>query len=1043
MNDLLALPLRGPAIYNPDLLSKDELIRGFVARQDLLRFFVEELRRVAEGGGVQHHLLLGQRGMGKTTLLRRIRHAVDDDPVLREAWLPLTFPEEQYDVADLSDFYLNCIDALSDALESRGKVEAARALDAAVAAIPRKPESARAHRALELLVRTATRRRARLLLLLDNIDLLLHRLSEHHWTLRELLSSQDRLCIIGASAAAIETTYDYGRAFYDFFRVHPLGGLSDAECREVLLALSRMFGTPQVEAWVNKEPGRLRALRLLTGGNPRTVALLHTVAASSEGGDVRTDLERLLDQCTALYKHRFESLPDQAQRVVHALALRWQPASAADIAEATRLEINAVSSQLARLVSDGVVEKVPFFPETKTGFQVAERFFNIWYLMRSSRRVRRRLVWLVEFLKMFYEGEDLQAHARRTLRGAKFDHGVDAAIRHAESTLAFAEAVSDETLRKALEASAAHALTALPEVREKIGAIVDIEGADAPLKPVLDRHKASAEVRERVLSARVSVEGWNAGEFADLLGGSLSLSPSEKKRIADELEKLNEVQLRDLLRIWREEVESFEHLFGPTVTRLLQHALRLGYVEDVNDLDTVRAAAMALDAPLLQAYSIAHQRLVFKGTSAADALGAMLPEDEMPYGWEAYGVLLLDEGRRDRAEQAFRKAISLDDEFGDSQMRLARLLAEDDHRLDEAESAFLAAAACASAGRPERHATAASRWRSVAGFLLRRRNKHEEAADAYQRSLAIEPEHAGSWNRLGAALLVAGKLEEAERAYRRATELEGSHPMYWYDLGRTLRALSRLSEAETALHQVVGLDAGSAPAWRLLSSVLADQGRLAEAANASRAWAEIAPREGQAWNALAWDLYCCGEVGAEVEHAAREGIRLAPENMAAVHTAATILARRGHWPEARDLARRFLRDGPPDWHAETWEEILLFFREAVAAGHAADAGALLDEADLGERWLPLREALRILGANNPLLLRKLAPEVREPARLLMERLAPSASASPAAETGEVARARSAKSGSPRRTKRNAPPPGTRPHEVPPRESNPRRGRKSP
>lgn len=478
MNDLLDRPLRGPAIYNPDLLGKDELVRGFVARRDVLRLFVDDLRRVTGGGGVQHHLLVGQRGMGKTTLLRRLRYAVDDEPALRKAWLPLIFPEEQYEVAHLSDFYLNCIDALSDALEMRGSPDAARTLDRAVESLPDRPEEARAERALDLLIHTAKRLRVRLLLLLDNIDLLLHRLSDHHWTLRELLSSQDRLCVIGTSAAAIEATYDYGKAFYDFFQIHMLGGLTEDECREVLLALSRMFDTPAVEQWITQEPARLRALRLLTGGNPRTVVLLHTIAASGAGGDVRSDLERLLDQCTPLYKSRFESLPDQAQRVVHALALHWHPASAAEIAEAARLDVNAASSQLARLARDGVVEKVPFVPETKTGFQIAERFFNIWYLMRSSRRVRRRLVWLVEFLEMLYEGEELRAHARGALRGAAMATGDDAAVRHAGSALAFAEALEEESLKKALEGAAARALTILPDVRAKIAALVDLEGAD-------------------------------------------------------------------------------------------------------------------------------------------------------------------------------------------------------------------------------------------------------------------------------------------------------------------------------------------------------------------------------------------------------------------------------------------------------------------------------------------------------------------------------------------------------------------------------------
>ncbi len=34
------------------------------------------------------------------------------------------------------------------------------------------------------------------------------------------------------------------------------------------------------------------------------------------------------------------------------------------------------------------------YGEKKAAYQIAERFFNIWYLMRASRRVRRKLIWL-------------------------------------------------------------------------------------------------------------------------------------------------------------------------------------------------------------------------------------------------------------------------------------------------------------------------------------------------------------------------------------------------------------------------------------------------------------------------------------------------------------------------------------------------------------------------------------------------------------------------------------------------------------------------
>src|SRR6202023_2691763 len=115
----------------PDLLSKQELIGLFVVRKPLLDRLLEDLRHPSAGGG-PHHLLIGPRGMGKTTVLRRLRYAVEDDPELHRQWLPLTFPEEQYNVVRLSDLYLNWIDALGDSLEQAGRGQESRDLDNAV-----------------------------------------------------------------------------------------------------------------------------------------------------------------------------------------------------------------------------------------------------------------------------------------------------------------------------------------------------------------------------------------------------------------------------------------------------------------------------------------------------------------------------------------------------------------------------------------------------------------------------------------------------------------------------------------------------------------------------------------------------------------------------------------------------------------------------------------------------------------------------------------------------------------------------------------------
>ncbi len=395
-------PLRQPALYNPHLLSQEELSMLFVARKGLLRNLLEELKGNAESDSLQHHLILGQRGMGKTMLLRRIQIAIEEDPRLAAHWIPITFPEEQYNVRDLSDFWFNCLDALGDLLDRRGDRNRAQALDRQLGALDRLEGAKRSGRALEILENFSREEEKRLILLVDNIDLILDRIRDEQWSLREVLSTNKNLLIVGASSRAIEATYRYDQAFYDFFRIHELSGLDFEETRSLLLSYADRLKTPQVREIVESDPGRIQSLHTLTGGNPRTITLLYRILLQGMDGDVRTDLEQLLDQCTPLYKARIEKLPPQAQQLVHGLAVHWDPISAGELAEQLRLDVNSVSSQLSRLVKQGIVQKVPYDPPTKTGFQIAERFFNIWYLMRASRRVRQRLLWLVHFMRLLY-----------------------------------------------------------------------------------------------------------------------------------------------------------------------------------------------------------------------------------------------------------------------------------------------------------------------------------------------------------------------------------------------------------------------------------------------------------------------------------------------------------------------------------------------------------------------------------------------------------------------------------------------------------------
>lgn len=509
-------------LYNPHLLARQDLIETFVARQPLLDELLDDLRR----GGAQHHLLIGGRGTGKTTLLLRLAAAIEDDKQLVRKYIPLRFPEEQYNVSWPSDFWMNAIDALIDALERQGDAAAAKRLESTLTELEPLDEPVRAKQAFAVLENWTKQTKRAVVLLVDNLDLVLDRLADSLWDLREALSVDNRLVVVGASSRFIQEAIDYQSPFYDFFRVHELGPLSEAEARRVVLSLAQRANTPGVAEVLEKDPGRFQALYALTGGTPRTLALLHTVLGLGHSDRIERDLDGLLDQLTPYYKARFDDLAAQSQVIVNAVALHWHPITAAQCQAATHLDLNTVSAQLNRLVKSGLLAKVSLPGPSKLGFQLSERFFNIWYLMRANRRLRRRLSWFVEFLRIFYGEEDLRRRAEALVRAAP-----PSSLDSPAKFLAFASAVPDEALRRQLEFRAIDLL-----VNEAVAAIrdvMDLEGEDVHLAPVVDRVRALREIRAQIAKAKGSwPPGWTSNSVAETIARDPTSPLAMKQLIA-------------------------------------------------------------------------------------------------------------------------------------------------------------------------------------------------------------------------------------------------------------------------------------------------------------------------------------------------------------------------------------------------------------------------------------------------------------------------------------------------------------------------------
>lgn len=399
------------AVHNPALLPGDVLLAEFTARRALLETLLRIARDNAPGKPPQHAVLIGARGMGKTTLLWAVAHSIARDPELARLWQPVVFDEESRRVGDLADFWLEAIRQWELAVRStEGLAERLLAEEGAGL-------EARAREAFLAAVDRAGRRA---LLLIDNLNEIFASIRDPEalHRLRAFLMEDDRLMILGAATRHFEGITGLDEPFFDFFRLFELAPLTLEEMKAALAALARRRADDRVTETLDRRPGTIRSLHILTGGNPRLIKTFYRLLAEGLRGDVRLELERLVDEHTPYFKAILDALPAQQQRILDAVALAWEPVEVASVAQAVRLPSNQVSAQLRNLVRAGIAVEAAGSPARKT-YLLADRFSNIHYLMRHGRAARRRFDWFVLTLRaLFPDPEQAEALARVASRTA-------------------------------------------------------------------------------------------------------------------------------------------------------------------------------------------------------------------------------------------------------------------------------------------------------------------------------------------------------------------------------------------------------------------------------------------------------------------------------------------------------------------------------------------------------------------------------------------------------------------------------------------------
>jgi len=273
-------------LYNPSRMPEQELLARFIVRENEFRILWEDLEQTKRNQVDQHFLIVGQRGMGKTTLMLKAAYEINRSTKLQDWLIPVTFPEELFGVSDLLGLWQYLAEELEDifpGLEQEVAVPLEKASEEGV---------------LEAICKRLAKEKKKLVLFIDNFGDLLDELDalEVH-RLREVLMASKDIRLVAASARLIDQTYDYNKPFFDFFNTVYLDGLDSPTTKRLMNGLAASIGaTEQFAQMLAQQPNRVEAIRRLTGGVPRLLLPLFSSMMEGTGSEVLEDLEGILDQ---------------------------------------------------------------------------------------------------------------------------------------------------------------------------------------------------------------------------------------------------------------------------------------------------------------------------------------------------------------------------------------------------------------------------------------------------------------------------------------------------------------------------------------------------------------------------------------------------------------------------------------------------------------------------------------------------------------------------------------------------------------------------
>ena len=402
--------------YTPRKMPFEDLESTFVGREQLIDDLITNIREQSGKKALQHWMIIGTRGMGKSHIIAMIYHMVKQEKNLNTSWTPVLMNEEEQGIFSLHTLFIRIVTKLGEELIVENK-QISEDITAFINSMRNGNHSKSdiIDYAVSYLKDYVKLSGKKLLVFMENADDVFERYIHKNneiKQLRNILQQDNFMMLVATSPTFFGGISKNSAPLYDFFRIRRLDLLSFDEAVELLkrwAVLDERINKRKTAAFFDKDDYRLKVLFHLTGGNPRILLFLYMAVTGEEGisNAVDTFSTLLEEDLSNYYLNRMRDLSNQLQPIILALAESEFNLTQKEIARKSFLPMQSIGTAVVRLENDGLVKAVTEKKGKNTLYALTDQLFRLWHQWRTSVHDRHVIGAIVEFLAIWYKKREL------------------------------------------------------------------------------------------------------------------------------------------------------------------------------------------------------------------------------------------------------------------------------------------------------------------------------------------------------------------------------------------------------------------------------------------------------------------------------------------------------------------------------------------------------------------------------------------------------------------------------------------------------------